>query len=69
MQNPRPLAPDRFVQAAREAVASGIVRFRFADQVTDDLSTIVDVATVGDIVVELARPIIARIPSGPDPHG
>lgn len=60
MQNPRPLDADRFVQAAREAVASGIVRFRFADQVTDDLSTTVDVATVGDIVVALARPVVCR---------
>lgn len=60
MQNPRPLDADRFVQAAREAVASGLVRFRFADQVTGDLSTVVDVATVGDIVVELARPVVCR---------
>lgn len=60
MANPRPLDADRFVQAAREAVAAGVVQFRFADLVTDDLSTIVDVATVGDIVVDLARPVIAR---------
>lgn len=60
MQNPRPLDADRFVQAAREAVARGVARFRFADQVTDDLSTVVDVASVGDIVVELARPVVCR---------
>ncbi len=60
MGDPRLLDPDRFVQAAREAVAAGVVRFRFADVVTDDLSTVVDVATVGEIVVDLARPIIAR---------
>lgn len=62
MGEPRPLDADRFVQAAREAVAAGVVRFRFADVVTDDLSTIVDVATVGEILVDLARPIIARTP-------
>lgn len=60
MRNPRPLDADRFVQAAREAVAGGVVRFRFADEVTADLSTVVDVATVGDIVVELARPVVCR---------
>lgn len=62
MQNPRRLDADRFVQAAREAVASGMARFRFADQVTADLSTVVDVGTVGEIVVELARPVVARRP-------
>lgn len=60
MGHPRQLDADRFVQAAREAVAAGVVRFRFADVVTDDLSTLVDVARVGEIVVDLARPVIAR---------
>lgn len=60
MGHPRLLDADRFVQAAREAVAAGVVRFRYADVVTDDLSSVVDVAAVGEIVVDLARPIVAR---------
>lgn len=67
MQDPRPLDADRFVRAAREAVGQGIVRFRFADQATADLSTPVEVATVDEIVVELARPIIARAPGDAAP--
>ena len=61
MHRPRTLDPDRFVQAALEAVGAGLLRFRIDGQVeTDDLDLPVDVDTVGEVVAVLERPVVAR---------
>ncbi len=61
MRRPRTLDPDRFVQAALEAVAAGLLRFRLDDGVeTDDLEHPVEVDAVSEVVAVLERPVVAR---------
>jgi hypothetical protein len=58
MRRPRPLDADRFVLAAEQAVAAGLLRLRIGGIETDDLGTELVVDEVDEVVAVLERPVV-----------
>jgi hypothetical protein len=62
MRRPRRLDADRFVLAAEQAVAAGLLRFEVAGTVVTDLDAELDVAATAVVLAVLERPVVARDP-------
>lgn len=60
MPRPRPLDADRFVTAAEQAVAAGLVAFDVDGDVVTDLDHVLDAHEVTEVTAILQRPVIAR---------
>lgn len=60
MRRPRTLDADRFVLAARQAVAFGLLSFRIGGRTVGDLDVEVAPAELGEIVAVMERPVVAR---------
>jgi hypothetical protein len=60
LRDPRPLDADRFVAAAREAVATGILAIVVGGNAVQDLDTEVVVADHDEVVALLGRGVVAR---------
>ena len=60
MPQPRTLDAESFLAAARQAVAAGLLAFRLGDEVTADLSYLVDLTVHDEVTAVLRRPVVAR---------